>query len=122
MGYTSCDKVISEMLARVHGEDTGAWQDPHNHGTYLEEQDSPKDQLNFMRVTGDQKYTDKMRFTFADASDENGGAQCEVSGCSESQGFSFLDFSTNYCDLRNLYCGEDEGCTPVGDSFKIEET
>ena len=32
------------------------------------------------------------------------------------------DFSTNYCNLRMLYCGSHEGCKPVQKDFAIEET
>merc|ERR1712050_514092 len=62
-------------------------------------------------------YTDKQLFTFTDAA----GA-CEPTGCSESQGASVADFSTNYCDLRNLYCGKADGCSPVDQDFAVEET
>lgn len=31
------------------------------------------------------------------------------------------DFSTNYCDLRNLYCGSADGCRPVIKDFKSKQ-
>eukprot|EP00435_Cladocopium_sp_Y103_P024310 s1409_g5.t5 len=31
------------------------------------------------------------------------------------------DFSTNYCNLRNLYCGTEDGCEPVKHDFKTTE-
>ncbi|CAE7030663.1 unnamed protein product [Symbiodinium natans] len=71
----------------------------------------------FSRLTGDKKYTDKMTITLADT---NG--KCMIMGCSESQVFSIFDFSTNYCNLRNLYCGSADGCEPVKHSFKATES
>ncbi|CAK9033688.1 unnamed protein product [Durusdinium trenchii] len=35
--------------------------------------------------------------------------------------FSLKDFSTNYCNLRNLYCGSEEGCKPVKHDFNNSE-
>mmetsp|Transcript_9940 Transcript_9940/g.29229 ORF Transcript_9940/g.29229 Transcript_9940/m.29229 type:complete len:86 (-) Transcript_9940:37-294(-) len=48
---------------------------------------------------------------FAFAAQEDGS--CEVSACSESQVFSIADFSTNYCNLHDLYCGTEDGCAMV---------
>merc|ERR1712187_301415 len=42
---------------------------------------------------------------------------CDIAACSESQGTSMKDFSTNYCDSRNLYCGSADGCKPVLHDF-----
>jgi len=108
---------MSEMEARVAGISSGSWYDPHNRGTYslLSRGDH---ELSFSRLTGNKKYTDKQTFTFSDVS----ASTCEVQGCSESQGFSVGDFSTNYCDLRMLYCGTAEGCKPVHTDFAISET
>lgn len=56
-------------------------------------------------------YTDKMDLMFAASGTAAGNAMgCEVTACSESQVTSYADFSTNYCNLRNLYCGSDDGC------------
>ena len=33
-----------------------------------------------------------------------------MQACSESQGPSGCDYSTNYCNVRNLYCNSAEGC------------
>ncbi|CAK0855511.1 unnamed protein product, partial [Prorocentrum cordatum] len=62
------------------------------------------------------KYTDKVLMTF---SDTDGG--CAITGCSESQSTSVFDFSTNYCNIHDLYCGEAEGCPTVKHSFAVEE-
>jgi hypothetical protein len=51
------------------------------------------------RTTGDERYTDKFKIMLAPA--HSGG--CTMSACSESQVFSVLDYSTNYCNLFNLY-------------------
>jgi len=115
----SCDVVMAEMKARIAGQ-PGAWHDPHNNGQYaLDASDDPSE-LHMHRVTGDKKYTDKQLFTFT-----NSPGQCEITGCSESQVFSVADFSTNYCDLRMMYCGKADGCKPVttaGQEITIHET
>merc|ERR1712048_986836 len=66
--------------------------------------------------SGNRKYTDKMTFSLFD---ENG--KCSIQACSASQVFSVADFSTNYCNLRMLYCGSSEGCKPVKHDFVTEE-
>mmetsp|Transcript_92262 Transcript_92262/g.232025 ORF Transcript_92262/g.232025 Transcript_92262/m.232025 type:complete len:329 (-) Transcript_92262:197-1183(-) len=112
---TDCKTVMDEMLARVHGQ-FKQWHDPHNNGTY-KLLSSQADSLIFSRMTGNGKYTDKMGFGFH----QQDLGQCSISGCSESQVFSIADFSTNYCNLRNLYCGSEEGCKPVQHDFAIQE-
>ena len=72
----------------------------------------------FQRLTGNKKYTDKLKFTFEDAP----SGTCNIHGCSESQVFSVADFSTNYCNLRMLYCGSHENCKSVKKNFAITET
>lgn len=71
---------------------------------------------NPAKSVGGQKYTDKQLFKLSDHS-----GKCEIHGCSESQGFSVGDFSTNYCDMRNLYCGSADGCKPVSKDFASAE-
>ncbi|KAJ1625807.1 hypothetical protein T492DRAFT_1037290 [Pavlovales sp. CCMP2436] len=51
------------------------------------------------RTTGDGKYTDRFKNSLSPSSD--GG--CSLTACSESQGTSVIDYSTNFCNLRNLY-------------------
>merc|ERR1712107_328742 len=68
---------------------------------------------NPSKSVGGKKYVDKQIFTYTELSD----ATCQIDGCSESQGFSVKDFSTNYCDMRNLYCGSADGCKPVVHDF-----
>lgn len=111
-----CAQVMAEMNARVDGQSTGLWHDPHNNGTYSM-LDGAQDTLDFQRITGNKKYTDKLRFDFKDA-----GNKCEISGCSASQVFSIADFSTNYCNLRMLYCSSQDGCHPVKFDFNAKET
>ena len=55
-------------------------------------------------------YTDNLLFTFAPS-----GTGCKVGACSESQGASMLDYSTNYCNLHDLYCA-DASCRTIGSS------
>eukprot|EP00931_Biecheleriopsis_adriatica_P047006 TRINITY_DN2706_c0_g1_i1.p1 TRINITY_DN2706_c0_g1~~TRINITY_DN2706_c0_g1_i1.p1 ORF type:complete len:323 (-),score=64.00 TRINITY_DN2706_c0_g1_i1:73-1041(-) len=110
----SCASVKEEMLARVESPE---WHDPHHGGTY-KMLSADGMMLEFSRLTGDKKYTDKMTFTLSDDSD----GRCSIQGCSESQVFSVADFSTNYCNLRNLFCGSAEGCKPVKNDFASSES
>uniref|UniRef100_A0A7S4UMD6 Uncharacterized protein n=1 Tax=Alexandrium monilatum TaxID=311494 RepID=A0A7S4UMD6_9DINO len=103
----SCSDAMAEMRARVNGQ-FGRWHDPHNNGTYTLLRRGSS-QLEFSRLTGDRRYTDLLTFTFQDT----GGASCLLEGCSESQVFSIRDYSTNLCNLCNLYCNRGQGCHPV---------
>lgn len=117
----SCQTVLDEMIARVQAQ-SGEWHDPHNNGRYrlLAQGKTDPSTLfaNISRTTGNGKYTDKLGFRFY----VTGTEQCGVHACSESQVTSIADFSTNYCNLRNLYCGSAEGCKPVNNDFAVEET
>eukprot|EP00928_Gymnodinium_smaydae_P066612 TRINITY_DN4959_c0_g1_i3.p1 TRINITY_DN4959_c0_g1~~TRINITY_DN4959_c0_g1_i3.p1 ORF type:complete len:358 (+),score=55.01 TRINITY_DN4959_c0_g1_i3:83-1156(+) len=112
----SCADVLAEMKARASHQND--WVDPHNGGVYSVIS-STSSELRTQRTTnpakavGGKTYTDKQVFTFTD----DGAGSCKIEGCSESQGFSVKDFSTNYCDLRNLYCGAKDGCKPVSHDF-----
>jgi len=125
----SCEIVAEEVLARVYGQ-FETWHDPHNNGTYTllrDESGSPDGCseashsriLTLKRLTGDQKYTDKMTLTLRSTCDGN----CMVLGCSESQVTSVADFSTNYCNLRNLICGSSSkpSCKTVKHDFSVEQ-
>lgn len=46
---------------------------------------------------------------------------CQLTACSESQVTSYSDFSTNYCNLRNLYCGSDDNCPVVASDMQSSE-
>ena len=133
----SCKDVQAEIVARIAGQSTGAWHDPHNNGTYtLVSQSTGR--LDTSRVTGNKKYTDKQTFTFQTSGCgeprfrllsytrvmlfDVRSSSCIVSGCSESQVTSVYDASTNYCDLRMLYCSQEQGCHPVTSSFAVQET
>ena len=115
MGVTftdnTCHDIINEMNTRVTSDQ---WSDPHNGGTYSITNQTDT-YLAGQRVTGDQKYTDKFDFTFTTT--DNG---CQVEACSESQVNSMLDFSTNYCNLHDLYCNSADGC-PTFNQFKYNE-
>jgi hypothetical protein len=109
------------MTARIAGRD--GWVDPHNAGTYSVEGGSTEGkELHAKRITGNKKFTDLQLFQFS----ENGGTAsegCLMTGCSESQVTSYMDFSTNYCNLHDLYCGSEDGCKFVTSDLKyIEET
>ena len=99
------------IRARVEGD----WHDPHNGGQYSLLQNSSS-RLDLQRVTGNKLFTDKMILEFMPVL-----STCKVTGCSESQIFSLADASTNYCNLRNLYCGKADGCQPVVHDFTSVE-
>jgi hypothetical protein len=116
---TSCDAVKEEMLARVNGQ-YGRWHDPHNNGTYKVLDDSQEGHITFSRRTGDDRYTDHLQFTFKPGQGLVSG--CIVHGCSESQVSSVADFSTNYCNMRMLYCGARDGCSPINSAWPSSPT
>jgi hypothetical protein len=115
----SCSDVQAEIEARAQGQ--GGWVDPHNGGVYSL-LGSSNGVINTQRTTnpatsvGGTVYTDKQTFSLSDV---DGG--CQIEACSESQGTSVGDFSTNYCDMRNLYCGSSDGCKTVSKDFTHEE-
>jgi len=124
----SCDQVRTEMLARVNGQ-YGNWHDPHDNGTYEvlsskaktealarelslpETKGEGSEDLLLKRTTPVKKYVDKMLFTFVESGNSSGS--CKLYGCSESQITSFLDYGTNYCNLKMMYCTEGDGCKHV---------
>jgi D-tyrosyl-tRNA(Tyr) deacylase len=113
----ACDVVQAEIEARASGD----WVDPHNGGIYSV-LSSSNGVINTQRTTnpatsvGGVVYTDKQTFELTTV---DGG--CQIKGCSESQGMSVGDFSTNYCDMRNLFCGSSDGCVHSQNDFTHQE-
>eukprot|EP00964_Phaeocystis_antarctica_P130485 scaffold94350_cov62-Phaeocystis_antarctica.AAC.2 len=100
-----CAEVQAEVAARLRGGQ--GWRCPKTHpGTYTLLSASAG-AVRGSRETGPgstppgpgKSYTDSFGFTFAERAL---GGGCMVHACSESQGPSGCDFSTNYCNLRNL--------------------
>lgn len=115
----NCADVKAEILARIGAQN--GWVDPHNGGIYsvISSSDTEietKRTTNPKKSFGHQVYTDKQSFTLSEKGDA-----CEIAACSESQGTSLKDFSTNYCDIRNLYCGSADGCKPVLHDFTSDQ-
>lgn len=119
----SCGDVKAEIEARAEGQNK--WIDPHNGGNYtLMSSKTTADgnpQVWTQRTTNPaaptnpnrgMTYTDKQVFTLVE---KNG--KCLIAACSESQRTSGIDFSTNYCNILNLYCGRADGCTPITKDF-----
>lgn len=104
----SCDVVTTEIKARV-GSQFGAWHDPHNNGTYTIT-GGDDSTIELTRETANKKYTDKVIISLTEAGDK----KCTLMGCSESQVMSVADFSTNFCNVRMLFCGTQEGCSAAG--------
>mmetsp|Transcript_10166 Transcript_10166/g.15323 ORF Transcript_10166/g.15323 Transcript_10166/m.15323 type:complete len:198 (-) Transcript_10166:99-692(-) len=121
----TCAQVREEITLRLTET---SFIDPHNNGTYKltsttdDGSDGGNEVVTGERLTGDGKYTDKFVFTFTESLSSSSSG-CQVTACSESQVFSILDFSTNYCNLRNLYCnGSKDGCvTQQYDFLDYEE-
>merc|ERR1712217_400601 len=116
----SCADVKAEIQARASAQ--GGWKDPHNGGIYSVLESDANNAIKTQRTTnpktsvGGQVYTDKQNFVLRD----NKGS-CEILACSESQGTSVADMSTNYCDIRNLYCASADGCTSIDHDFASNE-
>merc|ERR1712113_431705 len=106
----TCDVVKQEIKDRLAGKN--GWYDQHNRGTYTEQ--SYGGDVSASRLTGDGKYTDKMVFSLTD----NGGS-CKIEACSESQVFSIGDAGTNYCNVKLLVCGSDQGCKVANNDFTL---
>jgi hypothetical protein len=111
----SCDEVRAEVAARAKGSADGSWTDPHNKGIYTIKSDSTA-VTDFAHLTGNKKYTDKVRFTYSSTS--NGG--CQLEACSESQVFSVYDAGTNFCNINDLFCG-DGGCHVIKSKLAYTE-
>jgi hypothetical protein len=115
-----CKVVREEMLARIRGDNQ--WKDPHNEGTYtlLDNGGSSGGDIQGSRRTGDGKYTDLFDLAlFTTSRSEQPG--CVLKACSESQVFSVLDFSTNYCNLFALYCNSADACPVVHHELEYKE-
>mmetsp|Transcript_10384 Transcript_10384/g.11843 ORF Transcript_10384/g.11843 Transcript_10384/m.11843 type:complete len:181 (+) Transcript_10384:27-569(+) len=112
----SCAVVEKEITDRIQG--VNGWRCPKsNPGTYRLTSSNGTYPLAALRTTGDGRYTDLFTFTF-----QSEGQGCLVGGCSESQVFSVIDYSTNYCNMFNLYCGREESCKVVGTSLTFAES
>merc|ERR1712006_45284 len=55
-----------------------------------------------------------MIFTLTDE-----GESCKIEACSESQVFSIGDAGTNYCNVKLLVCGSDQGCKVANSDFTL---
>merc|ERR1711976_1046404 len=106
----SCSTVSAEINARLAGEN--GWYDQHNRGTYTKQ--NYGGDVSASRLTGDGKYTDKMIFSLTDAD-----GSCTIQACSESQVFSIGDAGTNYCNVKLLVCGSDQGCKVAKNDFTL---
>lgn len=110
----TCADARDEIKARVAG--TGGWYDPHNRGTYhLLGETTTVVQVSRDAASGG--YVDKINFTFQDV-----GSNCLVTACSESQGTSVYDYSTNYCNIHDLYCGTADKCKVAVHDFASTES
>mmetsp|Transcript_8097 Transcript_8097/g.9444 ORF Transcript_8097/g.9444 Transcript_8097/m.9444 type:complete len:181 (-) Transcript_8097:268-810(-) len=113
--HASCEDVNAEIVARMLRVD--GWQDPHNQGTYsLLNYSSGLGKIEGSRITGDELYTDLFVFELIES-----GQGCQLHACSESQVRSVVDYSTNYCNLRSLYCNQSDSCPIITLNLEYEE-
>jgi hypothetical protein len=101
--HQTCRQVQSEIRARLTSNNK-KWIDPHNHGTYYSLEFSNSSRIEASHLTGNGLYTDKLALEFVVVDNSAGG--CTLRACSTSQVTSIVDYSTNYCNLYNLYTGE----------------
>jgi len=120
--FATCDKVLQEIEARIQANSDGSWLDPHNGGHYFLDSVQGVSHLDAHRDTGSASiaqggpFRDNLRFTFFQE-----GANCTIAACSASQVVSVTDFSGGYCNLRNLYCNSNVGCTTQKHDFLFKE-
>lgn len=116
-----CEVVREEIRARVEGK--MGWYDAHNRGFYsFRDNDGTTGLIKLKRLTGNKKYTDFINFSLKIKETGNEGSQsCEVSGCSESQSMSYIDYSTNFCNMKLLLCGKDDNCPVAKNDFNVEK-
>eukprot|EP00927_Polykrikos_kofoidii_P076919 TRINITY_DN73935_c0_g1_i1.p1 TRINITY_DN73935_c0_g1~~TRINITY_DN73935_c0_g1_i1.p1 ORF type:complete len:340 (+),score=63.08 TRINITY_DN73935_c0_g1_i1:78-1097(+) len=108
LASSTCAEVVEEMKARIGGQKDGHWTDPHNGGTYklVSASATEVQTQRFSNPTtspGGKTYEDKQIFTLTEGAISGSG--CTIMACSESQSTSVADFSTNYCNIRNLFVG-----------------
>ena len=122
----TCEAVREEITARIDGFE--GWRCPKSHpGRYSRAASESNGKIRGRRTTGagavppgfGKSFTDAFGFVFTPFvrhneplghRDASTPPACHVQACSESQGGSLCDYSTNYCNLRNLYCGAADGC------------
>eukprot|EP00930_Biecheleria_cincta_P019191 TRINITY_DN14713_c0_g3_i1.p1 TRINITY_DN14713_c0_g3~~TRINITY_DN14713_c0_g3_i1.p1 ORF type:complete len:201 (-),score=25.04 TRINITY_DN14713_c0_g3_i1:181-783(-) len=104
----SCEEVQAEIEARIKGQKDRK----SSPGSYKFLASEPGRCTKASRTTGPGAqpgpFTDLFGFRFL-----AGGGGCQVSSCSESQVNSRCDFSTNFCNLFNMYCNKADACEPL---------
>merc|ERR1719433_1998799 len=112
-----CDTVKSEIEARAQMMD--GWTDPHNGGKYELNKATNGNDIMTDHYTGNfPHFHDKQELVLVDSA--NGG--CTLYGCSNSQGISAADGSTNYCNMHNLYANEQKDKTkPIHTDLTYKE-
>lgn len=107
----SCSTVKTEIEARItRGYDRKSH--PGHYDLVVSEEQCTK----ASRTTGDGAkpgpYTDLIGFDYTEVTGHP-TQMCRVVACSESQVSSKCDFSTNFCNMYNLFCPASDGCTPL---------
>ena len=115
------------MEARISGE--GGWTDPKSSpGTYQLLSTTAGSYTSGSRTTANGQYTDKFDFKYSVHLGGNstglrgrvtGG--CRIDACSQSQSTSYYDYSTNYCNMYNLFCATKDGCKIVNTDLTWSE-
>ena len=109
---SSCADAKEEVLARIAGQNDNTWDDPHGNGKYTLVSDTDAG-VTADRLSSSGAYTDRVLFTFVED-----GSVCRILACSESQGMSGADQSTNLCNSWNLVCTSEQECCAVVHDLK----
>ena len=94
--YTTSDSCAT-AFSSFHDTLDG-FQDPASpQGTYTSKQETSPSEIWTQRKTANGKYTDNVRFNFADS-----GNGCAITSQSQSISLSYYDYSVNYCNMFNV--------------------
>ncbi len=94
----SCHDVytkLSEVITKYEGGDVGA-------GVYAFVDKVDDTYIWTTRTTPVHKYVDDIGFEFATS-----GSDCQVKAKSRSETLSYYDYSTNYCNMWNVFNGSE---------------
>jgi len=103
----SCADVQQEIEARITGNVDRKALPGNYFSTSSESNTCTKGGRDTNANADPGPFTDLFGFLYGGS-----GNSCTISGCSESQVNSLCDMSTNFCNMFNLYCNSNAGCTP----------
>ena len=110
----SCADAQAEVLDRLKGTD--GWMDPHKGSYNITSATSDLVMGSHLRDV-DPNYMDHFILHFVNNTAVAKAPSCNISSCSKTTNTSIVDYSLNYCNVYNLYCGSDSGCPYVKHNF-----